>query len=403
MVSARRAVPIAAAVLVAAALVGALLVLVLGEDQPPLAVRLLDRSRGFLAEARSATFETTTKIEADEELGGDFTVEGKGVVAFPDRFRLSEESDGYTVEVIGIGEAYFVRESDDADDLGEEKWAEYDPADDDERSGVVRPPVGDEGLAGDPSGRAAGSPTELGRILRNARAPRVVRETDGGRAVVRADLDADRAFGDVIGEDLDSATVEVTTTRRGRMSRIVIAYEAPEEKASIDYRLSAWDRPVQVAAPPEAEIDPTPTIDEEDIAEFTAAPLLQPAAIPEGWVFDGAFVLSPDETVEGCEQVELDYVDPDDPDAGFLWIYLLPVSCADLVPPPGSDNYPGRPGWISEDEGFTDAQVVVGATVVQVQSDLPPDAIVAVLAELVPFDPNRRPGQLEGLGPSSSA
>jgi hypothetical protein len=400
----RRALPVAVAVAVAAALVAALLVLVLGDDQPPLAVRLLDRARTFLAEAESVAFETRTDVEVDDEFGGSFTVEGRGVVAFPDRFRLTEESDGYGVEVIGLGGRLFVREADDVDDLPGEQWAEFDPTETDRRSGVVRPPVSDDGLAGDPSGRAAGSPTELGRILRSAQAPRIVRESEDGLAVVGADLDPDRAFGDALGGELEAAVVEVTTSRRGRITRIVVRLEYEEETTTVDYHLSRWGSPVSVVAPPDDEIDPTPLVDEEELAGFTAAPLLQPAAIPEGWVFDGAYVLSPDETVEGCEQVELDYVDPDDPDAGYLWIYLLPVSCADLEPPSASGPYPGRPGWIgSDDDGYTTLQVVVGRTVVQAETDLPADAVVAVLAELVPFDPTVTPRALPGRGRRSTA
>jgi hypothetical protein len=390
----------AAAVLVAAALVTSLLVLVLGEDQAPLAVRLLDRSRAFVGAAQTTAFEVRSRFELDDlDFGGTFTATGTGVVAFPDRFRLSEESEGFTYEVIGIGDTFYVREAEDVDDLPDEKWAEFDPGESDERSGVVRPPIGDEGLAGGPGATAAGSPTDLRRILRVAASPEVLRRTDDGLLVVGADLDPDRAFGDTIGEDLDSARLELTTTRRGRVARMVIRFEAEDEKGSVDYRLSGWNRPVRVVPPPDDEIDPTPLVDEEELAGFTAAPLLQPAAIPEGWVFDGAYVLPAEETVEECEQVELDYIDPDSED-GFLWLYELPIDCADLAPERGSVAFPGRPGWVLDEDGFVSAQIVVGRTVVQAQTDLEPADLAAVLAELVPFDPARTPGTLPGVGNS---
>jgi hypothetical protein len=398
-----------AVLLVATALVASLLVLILGKDQPPLAVRLLDRSRAFIGEAKSATFDTRSRFETEEAgFGSFFTATAKGVVAFPDRFRMSQESEGFHVEVIGIGDTFYVREAEDADALEEEQWAKYDDAEADRRSGVVRPPsFVDEGLGGGLDPTAGGSPTDLRRVLRGASDPVILRTSGPGLFVVRADLDPDRAFGDQIGEDVDSATIELTTSRQGRITRMLIRYESSGDTGTADYRLSAWDRPVRVEAPPERDVDPTPLVDEAELAAFTAAPLLQPAGIPAGWVFEGAFVVPADETVEGCDQVEVDYLDPDDPDSGYLYLFELPTSCADLEPPGDAAPFVvGRAtGWIQadEEEGFTFAQVVVGRTVVQADTDLSPADLAAVLAELVPFDPARVPRPLTGIGASTSA
>jgi hypothetical protein len=404
----RRLGTVAAVVVVAAALVAALLVLIMGKDQPPLAVRLLERSRAFVGAAQFAAFAVENRFESEDAgFGSFFTSEAKGVVAFPDRFRMSEESEGFHLEVIGIGDTFYVREAEDEDALADEQWAEYDQTEDDRRSGVIRPPALDEGLAGGLESTAGGSPTDLRRVLRGASEPTVVRRNAQGLFVVRADLDPDRAFGDQIGEDVDSATLEMTTSRRGRVARMLIRFESGGDSGTADYRLSAWDRPVRVEAPPEGEIDPTPLVDEAELAAFTAAPLLQPAGIPEGWEFDGAYVIPEEETAEGCEQVGVDYIDPDDPDSGYLYLFEMPTSCADLEPPSDAAPFVVGPasGWIQfdEDEGFSYAQVVLGRTVVQADTDLAPADLAAVLAELVPFDATVRPRALPGIGRSTSA
>ena len=46
-----------------------------------------------------------------------------------------------------------------------------------------------------------------------------------------------------------------------------------------------------------------------------------------GWAFDYGAVIGAEETQEACTQVELDDIDPDDPDAEYLYLHQMPASC----------------------------------------------------------------------------
>jgi hypothetical protein len=242
------------------------------------------------------------------------------------------------------------------------------------------------------------------RLLGALRRPALVRRS-GDLAVVRASVDPAEAFGPEVGDQIDKASVDLSIGPGGRLVGAALHASGSGESVVADYRFSRWGTPVRVAAPPKAELDPTPSVDEEDIVAFKDAPLLQPRGIPAGWVLEGAFVLSPDETAEGCRQVEIDYTDPDDPDAGYLTLYELPVSCADLDPPTGSAPFSAGPwrGFIDESADGNTAQIVVRDTVVQAETDLPSEALVRILGDLVPLDLTKPPAELPGLGPTSGA
>ena len=243
-----------------------------------------------------------------------------------------------------------------------------------------------------------GRPTDIPRIVEAAHRPLVERRYDDA-TVLRCELRIDDAFirG---GDQVDEATVELTVREDGQLERLLLRFSGDPGNGRLDYHLSDWGEPVQIEAPPEAEIDPTPEIDEEAVANFKDAPLLQPRAIPEGWEQTYATVLEADETEEDCRQVEVDYEDPDDPEDGYLYIYELPRACADLDPPRRSRPFRAGPnsGWIDEDdEDGVRAQLVVGATVLQVDTDLDPAVLATVLSQLVPLDLNKPPTAQPGL------
>ena len=99
--------------------------------------------------------------------------------------------------------------------------------------------------------------------------------------------------------------------------------------------------------------------------------------------------------------MELDYVDPDDEEGGYLYIYELPLTCADLQPPVGSQPLRAGPnrGWVTMDpeEGVT-AQITVGSTVLNVETDLIPAELARVLGHLVPLDFAVTPSPIPGTG-----
>ena len=115
-------------------------------------------------------------------------------------------------------------------------------------------------------------------------------------------------------------------------------------------------------------------------------------------MLQGASVLSPEDTVEGCAQVELDYGDPNDPDHGYLTLFELPPSCAQPV----TGGSPFRAGAYegaarSEGDGVL-AQFVAGTTLVQAGSDLPLVQLALVMGQLQPLDLSHAPAPIPGLG-----
>jgi len=79
-----------------------------------------------------------------------------------------------------------------------------------------------------------------------------------------------------------------------------------------------------------------------------------------GWVFDYGAVIGAEETQEACTRVELDDIDPDDPDAGYLYLHEMPASCVSRAVPSRALTLRAGPhsGWsLFEFEGTT-AQII---------------------------------------------
>ncbi|MEY2475018.1 MAG: hypothetical protein QOG87_333 [Actinomycetota bacterium] len=383
---------------VVALLAGSVAVL-LTRDEDPSPARLVADARASTNEQRTMSFTGRLRVESKDPDGGSFIqrAEIDGRVRLPEDARYRIVSDGFVSEVITLGDRLYTREAEGPADLRGKKWAAFDPNVDDDRSGVVRPsgPTESADIAGDPIG--------LLRTLDAARRPVLLRSDENG-AVVKATVDATAAYGSAVVGEVDRATVELTLDG-DRLDRLVLDASGEGGSLHADYRFTGWGRQVEVAAPATADLDPTPGIEEEEIAAFKDAPLLQPRGIPAGWVLDFAGVLPEEMTAEGCEQVELDYIEPDDPDKGYLTLYELPKSCADLEPPRGAEAFQaGRySGFVDESRDGVLAQIVVGDTVVQAETDLPLDALARILADLVPLNLAAPPAPLPGFTPTTPA
>ena len=384
---------------VVAVLIGSVTALVT-TDEDPTPAELLADARAFAKAQKTTTFAGRLEIETKEPEGGTFTerTQISGRARLPDQARYRLVSQEFASEVIALGDRLYTRNADTADELGAKKWAEFGPDAADERSGVVRPPGPSEGAD------ALGDPIGLVKTLDAARRPFLVRH-DGDVSVIKADVDPARAFGDAVEGGIDRASVVLTLTDDA-LDRLVLDTSGDGGSVHADYRFTRWGAPVEVAAPAQAELDPTPGIEEEAIAAFKdVKQLLQPRGIPEGWVLDFAGILPEDMTAEGCEQLELDYIEPDDPDVGYLTLYELPKSCADLEPPRGAEPFRAGPysGFADESRDGVLAQIVVGDTVVQAETDLPLDAVARLLADLVPLNLQVPPVGLPGFAPTTPA
>lgn len=358
-------------------------------DEEPSPGAVLDEARAFVERETRFRFVARITVESRDEGAprgrpGPSLVqrlELRGVASVPDRARF-EVADGSSVtEVLVVGPRTWTRTAEERGDLGAERWAEPPADDTDDRDGVVRP-----GVQQDP--RDVGEPQDLLRLLRAARQPTRNGTRDDGRPIVRAAVDPTAAFGAAIAEDVDEAVVHVSAGPRGVLGELTLTVRGPTLDVDASYRFEDWGDDVRIAAPAPQEIDPTPTIDEEAVGGFTAAPLLQPRTIPEGWSLVGAGVLPADETAEECEQVSLDF-ESADAETGYLYLFLVPADCPGLEAAPAG----ARPFTAGRNRGFvvvdgpsTYAQITVGRTIVQADTDLRPEDLARVLAALVPLD-----------------
>lgn len=370
-------------------------------DRRPSSETLLRRAERYTSDRSSVRFSGQTEVESrfseerrsrvPEEQASSFTSRSslEGVVAFPDRARVTVRTDGLSTEFLTAGDRSFARFAEEDEDIAGQQWVVLDPDED-----VIGPAGGDVSGLNDPS--------SLPDLIGDASAPEIVRR-DGRVHVVRARVEVDS--GEDQGSIPLSGTLELTARDDGRVDRMVLDVTGGSDGSSVDahvdFRFSGWGDAVDVTAPGGSEIDTTPSVDEERVAAYRDAPLLQPAGIPERWVLDLADVVPAEDTPEECDQVELDYVDPDDDEAGYLYLYELPVTCADLAVPPGASAFRAGPnrGWVGVDpeEGVL-AQLTVGRTVVQAETDLPPAELARVLAELRPLDFAVTPAPIAGIG-----
>jgi hypothetical protein len=204
-------------------------------------------------------------------------------------------------------------------------------------------------------------------------------------STIEADVIPATLYGRTLSRHVAWVTLRAVIADDGEVQRMQLLTRA---EASILSRVqfSDWGaKAIAIAAPPTTQLDTTPPIAQAKLASFTSAPLLMPKTLPPGWELVRAGVLAADDTQEGCAQAELAYEDQKRGDAGYLYLYELPKSCA--AQPPGdatafaAGNYTG---FASQEDGPY-VQIVVGRTTVQAVSDLPLAELATTLSELVPL------------------
>jgi hypothetical protein len=159
-----------------------------------------------------------------------------------------------------------------------------------------------------------------------------------------------------------------------------------EATITSNVQFAHWgDHTIAIAAPAASQVEPTATVGLANLASFKTARLLMPKTLPSGWQLVSTGVLSANDTQEGCSQAELAYEDQTRGDAGFLYLYEFPKSCAAKA---GSDATPFSAGSYNGFAATQDGpyvQITVGKTTVQAVSDLPLDQLSATLSGLVPL------------------
>ncbi len=208
----------------------------------------------------------------------------------------------------------------------------------------------------------------------------------GGVTTLDGDVDVPRLFGSKLAQHVEWATLKAVVADDGRPVSTALVVRA---EADLTTRLSfdAWgDAAITVAAPPPAQVDARPSVTQLKLASLRSTKLVMPKQLPDGWQLVGTDVLAPSETEEGCTQAALSYEDQTNPDAGYLYLYEFPSSCAQ--PPEGSSSlFNAGPygGFSSETADGPYVQITVGNTTVQAVSDLALPDLAGVLSDLVPL------------------
>ncbi len=206
-------------------------------------------------------------------------------------------------------------------------------------------------------------------------------------AEVTAPDDVERAWG----KPLPPGKVELKVGTDGEPQSFTLRVASGVDAFDIEVRYSDWNVPQDIVRPRDDEIDRTPWIDEEALAAVPAVQLLRPTALPAGWSLDYADVISAEDTAEGCEQVGLAWstaivaTGPSDVGAfDHVSLYLLPEACAIRHDSTPFTVGPFAP--IPSREGETGTEVLIGATVVQIDSSLTGGQLADLVRSLVPTD-----------------
>lgn len=358
-------------VVILAVVVVTLIVVVGGADSPPSAATALARAQRFVEQADSVEYRGAQQLRFDAEGTGNETVERTTfheAAVFPDRSHSLAVYEDSAFEAIAVDGLLYSRDAADRDALDDAPWEEAE---------------GEAGFFVLPA-----PPQDLPDLLAGARRPRLVGHEDGITTL--------RVAVEEIEPDLVLAVAD-----GGRLAALGYASDDEFGSEAVKIVFEHWNTNVDIVAPDDSDIDPTPLIDEDAVAAYDDAPLYQPRAIPEGWVLDSATVL-PDfaTTDEGapCETVMVSFLDPDNGE-GYLSLYQAPDECA-LPRPQRADDFAAgsNDGWIADELDFLEGTLVVDGTMLQFDTDLTPEALSVLFGDLVPLDLSNPPPATLELG-----
>jgi hypothetical protein len=194
--------------------------------------------------------------------------------------------------------------------------------------------------------------------------------------------------------DLPSGRFEITLGPDDLPTALELTVEGTNAHYTESVEFSDWGADIVIGVP-EGEIDETPWLDEEALAEVRGTvEAVTPTVLPDGLVLSGIDALSADDAEEygsePCAQLLLSYLPPitGDEDVwmsseGYLAVALLPHACAIAF-----DDTPFEPGEFGElPSRQTDiyVEVLVGETVVQFDTTYRGD-LAAMVASIQPFD-----------------
>jgi hypothetical protein len=218
--------------------------------------------------------------------------------------------------------------------------------------------------------------------------PEVV-SRDGVSVTLAVELFAPGDIEEAVGAPLPPGQAALVVGLDGAPESLALSVGEGDDSVELEIEFSDWNVPVEIDRPADDEVDETPWFDEEEVAAVPGIQLLRPTAIPEGWELDAVQAYSASDNPEDCDQVELYWSPMVSEDGGYdsdgyLDVYLLPVDCA-----LESDRTPFEVGEfapLASRESEYGTEVLVGETVVQIDTTLEGRELAAVIASLAPTD-----------------
>lgn len=376
----------------------------------------LAQIRKFVHDERTARFEGTETDEHDDSKGGvgsrsQNTMRSTGELSLPDSSHWTEDSGDFAMEGVATADAIYERSADSIASLANEQWVKT-PRPKESLPTPTPAPTPAPGVHqfGDVL-HAVGAPSDVAIMLEH-----VTNVSQVGPGVIKGSVDV----ASVPGFTPDSGpvpdvTIELATDPEGRLVRMTSTTTGTDEESEgggrftwrTEVRFRDWGAPVQISVPSPDSIDPTPGIDEKGLAAFTAAPVLMPGNVPSAYQLTDASVMEAEDP-EDCPEVDLAFEDPatfadtstaaapitdagQDVDTG-IYVTITAASCdASMVDDGDPVTVGGHParlqhGNVKDDEYAVTLEVVVGATRMTVESDLPDAAVVDAMRRVVPFD-----------------
>lgn len=250
----------------------------------------------------------------------------------------------------------------------------------------------------------ATDPRALAAALGSLQDAEVVSRSGAG-VTIRATRRAPAEVIEALDRPVPDGRFEVVLDADDRPVSLTLTVENESAKHTSRVDFSGWGATIIITAPAESEIDPTPWLDEEALAEARAGITpVRPTVLPEGIELQEIHPMAAAEAaemgaVEGCAQLNLVYgppIDPavlDDPGAvaelgawdDYMDVYLLPASCAERA-----DDTPFRRGDYGDaavrnvEDGTL--EVLVGDTVVQIDTSYEGETLAALVTSIQPFD-----------------
>jgi len=240
-----------------------------------------------------------------------------------------------------------------------------------------------------------GQPSSVGGLIARAADPVVSEQLGAGGVRLRTTLTPAREVVEAMGEDVPPVDLLLDLDADDRPVLAKFSARSGSASADVEITFSDWGEAIVVEAPADGDIDATPWISEEALADLPAGQLVAPSDLPRDLALVQASVVSGEDygMEDGCASVELYYSSeamteamteappPEDvdeaefDDLGFLSISVTSKTCQSAF---GEDGFAGMPGI----GGM--ANVTVGDAVVLVSSSLDEDELAALTASLRP-------------------